>query len=799
MAEKVIDIELNLIFTGHGNCGACINELLRRLESCKGIEQAHLHSDRDPVEVCVHYDPNQIALAAVQRLAEDVGATLSNGYEHQDIPFRGLNTADSAVVLTGELEKQKGVLHANVNYAAGFASVAFDRKIISLESIHDLMETWGATPVMAHGKQAEGHGHDHHQAPAFLPASIREYWSLVMIGLGGLFLLTGWLGENYFGLSAGTAMVLYFLSYIASGYETSHHALPALLKGKFDTDTLMLAAAIGAAILGEWAEGAFLLILFGLGEAGEHYALDRARKAIDALGELMPKTAYVLRGMQMVEVAVEQLRVNDVVVIRPGDRIPIDGVVVKGSSMVDQSPITGESVPVSKGPEDDVFAGSINHEAALEVQVSCLAKDSTLSRVITMVAEAQAQKSRTQQFTERFTAWFVPTVLILVVLVASVPPLFGWLPLSTSFYRAMLLLVAASPCALAVGTPSAILSGIARAARNGVLIKGGAHLENLGRLKVIAFDKTGTLTEGRFELNVIISLNSKSADEVLSISAAVEQQSNHPLAQALVGAARQKNLILPQVDSLENISGRGVISTVDSSQVKIGSLRMFEDDHVTVDESLRRTVAEQESLGRTTMILRMDDRFEAILALSDTPRRSVGGVMERLKQQGIHEFVMLTGDNPNVAKAIGSQVGMTQIKASLLPEAKLEAIRSLQKEYGAVAMVGDGVNDAPALATATVGIAMGGAGTAVALETADVALMADDLSKLPFAVGLSRASRRIIQQNLFIALGVIFLLIISSVLGWVPLSLAVVLHEGSTVVVALNALRLLGYRLPDVG
>jgi Cd2+/Zn2+-exporting ATPase len=475
-------------------------------------------------------------------------------------------------------------------------------------------------------------------------------------------------------------------------------------------------------------------------------------------------------------------------------------VVASGASVVDQSPITGESLPVQKNVQDEVFAGTINQEAALEVKVTRLAQDTTLSRVTQMVAEAQAQKSPTQQFTDRFTAWFVPAVLILVVLVAVVPPVAGLLPFSQSFYRAMLLLVAASPCALAVGTPAAVLSGIARAARSGVLIKGGVHLENLGRLKVIAFDKTGTLTEGHFRVMDVIPLNGTRAEDVLRVAAAVEQQSNHPLAQPVVRAAHEQNMDLPPVSGLENVPGQGVRSQVDGQPVWVGSLKLFEgSEGKSIDGSLRQAVMRLEGEGRSTMIVQRGGGFLGALALSDAPRPGVEKVLASLRGLGVRRLVMLTGDNQAVAERIGRSVGVTEVKASLLPEDKLGEIQSLQKNYGAVAMVGDGVNDAPALATATVGIAMGGAGTAVALETADVALMADDLGMLPFAVGLSRASRAIIQQNLAVSLGVIVLLILTSFLGLVQLTAAVFFHEGSTVLVALNALRLLGYRMPKQG
>ena len=801
MIEKTVEISLPLLLPENQDaCDHCEERLQTRLQAQRGILQTHLHLDHDPMELCIHYDPNLISLAAVKRIAEEAGSELRNRYHHEQISFSGLDSADSATMIAKELEGMDGMLHASVSYAAGLAIVAYDTKIVSMDQIQRAMRRFGARlltqPVVKEENEAHEHEHEHGTAPSFLPHWLQERWTIFLIATGGVFLLLGWAGEQFFGLPTSAALVLFIFSYAASGYDISHHAIPALLRGKFDTDVLMLAAALGAAFLGAWAEGAFLLFLFGLGHAGEHYALGRARNAISALGELMPKTARVRRGDQIMEEPVDQLIIGDMVVIRPGDRIPVDGVISLGESAVDQSPITGESVPVQKSIGDEVFTGTINQEAALEVKITRLAKDNTLSRVMKMVSEAQGQQSPTQQFTDRFTARFVPIVLVLVVLVAVIPPIVGWMPFSESFYRAMLLLVAASPCALAIGTPATVLAGIAQAARNGVLIKGGVHLENLGRLNAIAFDKTGTLTKGKFQVTDVIPFNGSKPDDVLRLAGAVEQQSSHPLALAIVRAAKERNLTLPLANGLENIPGRGVRSQVEGQPVWIGSLKLFEDkDGKIIDKTIQQSVTQLENAGRTTMSLSRNGTFLGVLGLSDVARPGVAEVLSRLRNLGVKHLIMLTGDNQKVAQQIAQEVGVTNIEADLLPEDKLGTIQRLQKEYGAVAMIGDGVNDAPALATATVGIAMGGAGTAVALETADVALMADDLGKLPFAVGLSRASRMIILQNLVISLGVIALLIVTSVSGLVQLSWTVVAHEGSTILVVINALRLLKYQI----
>jgi len=802
-----LQLDLPLILPAIDERDRCVHLLTDRLAATKGIQQAHIIRDNGTAQLCLHYDPNLLPLSVVQRLAQEAGAQVTDRYRHEQIPFARMDSADAAVTLTQTLEALPGMLHAQVNYAAGLAFVAYDSEGLTRPAIEQAIRGMGfkvLTPTAVEpgpvtsaeeGEHDAHAGHDHGSAPTFLPHWMQERWPLLLVALAGLFLVIGWAGERWFGFSANVTLIFFLLSYWAGGYDIASHALPGLLKGKFDTDVLMLAAAIGAAVLGEWAEGAFLLFLFSLGHAGEHYALDRARNAVNALGALMPKTARVKRGEQIVEAPVATLRVVDVVVVRPGDRLPVDGQIVNGAGAIDQSPITGESVPVDKEPGDEVFAGTINQSAALEVKVTRLAKDNTLSRVMQMVAEAQSQQSPTQQFTQRFTRWFVPTVLIVVLLVIVVPPLVGWLPWRDSFYRAMLLLVASSPCALAIGTPAAVLAGIAQAARNGVLIKGGVHLENLGRLQVMAFDKTGTLTEGRFALSEVIPLNSEPAEELLRVAAAVEQQSNHPLAQAVVQAAQERQLTLPPATGLENIVGRGVRSSVNGQPVLIGSLKLFTETLGSrLPTDVVQTVEKLTADGQTTMVVSQNGDVLGVLGLADAPRLGVNQTMQQLLKLGIKHLVMLTGDNQTVAQRIAQMIGMTDVRAELLPEHKLAAIKELQGQYGAIAMTGDGVNDAPALATATVGIAMGGAGTAVALETADVALMGDDLRKLPFAVGLSQASRAIIQQNLVISLGVIGLLILTSVVGWVQLSAAVILHEGSTIVVVLNALRLLRYR-----
>lgn len=768
----------------------CVARLQAALLARRGISQAHIVHEDGVARLCLHYDAELVSLAEVRDSAGEVGAELTSRYCHESLPIADMDCADCALVIEHSLGRLDGVLSAKVNYAAGRGWVEYDTATVTRRTILRRIEYLGYRVIEDREK-----------------TWWQRHYELALIGLAGLLLLIGWAGETYFDMPRWLAIGFFALAYIAGGYDVGRHALPALLKLHFDTDVLMILAALGAAILGEWAEGAFLLFLFGLGHAGEHYAMERAQRAIQALGNLSPRTARVRRDGQELEVPVSDLYLGDVVLVRNGERISADGRVVSGQSTVDQSPITGESLPVDKGPGDLVFAGTVNGDGSLAIEVTKRAQDTTLSRVIQMVTEAQSRKSPTQRFTERFARVFVPAVLALDALVIVLPPVVGWASWSDSFLRGMAVLVAASPCALVIGTPASVLAGIAQAARNGVLIKGGAHLENLGTLNALAFDKTGTITLGQPQVTQVIVADRQqktdsqraTVDDVLTLAAAVEKGSTHPLAQAIVQAARDRWLTLPDTESVEACVGRGVRSTLGGRPVLIGNLKLFEGEGIAVPEELRHWVGQLELEGQTTMLVYGPDAqgqvgFVGLIALADALRQSAIVALKELARLGIRKTVMLTGDNDQVANAIARRVGVTDYRANLLPEHKVEAIQALLAEYGQVAMVGDGVNDAPAMARSTVGIAMGGAGTDVALETADVALMADDLSKLPFAVALGRATRRVIYQNLTIALAVILLLIATSVTGVFGLSMAIILHEGSTLLVVANALRLLGFR-----
>jgi Cd2+/Zn2+-exporting ATPase len=647
-----------------------------------------------------------------------------------------------------------------------------------------------------------------------------------------ILLIISW-GIRQFGIAVqpligalSIAELMIATSIFFGGFFAAIDAIYGLWSRRFQIDFLMVVAALGAAYIGHASEGALLLVLFSIGHAAEHYALQRAQRSIEGLAKLRPTSATVWDEStgQTREVPIEELRIGDTVVVRPDSRIAADGVVVYGESSVDQAAITGESVPVDKLPRHDfdpatgdwqslsaehkLFAGTINGSGAMRLRVTRTADDMTLARVMRMVTEARAHRSPTQRLTEQFERYFVPAVLGFVVLL-----LFAFLvidePASRSIYRAIAVLVAASPCALALATPSAVLSAVARGGRDGVLFKGGGPLEQLGRVDAIALDKTGTLTVGKPQVVDVVTAEGLEVADLLALAASVESLSDHPLANAIVIAANHHSEQSTtascdfKVSDVHRVTGRGVYAIVDDEAVWIGNARMFSEPLEDLSQErppqmVDWIIAADESLkndGRSTMIVCYGGDYLGVIGLMDVPRPNASAMIRSLRQIGIREIVMLSGDNQRAASAIAKQVGIDQVFGDLSPEDKVSAIEKIGAQY-AVAMIGDGVNDAPALATASVSVAMGAAGSDVALEAAEVALMADDLSKLPLAVSLSRAASRIIRQNLWISLGMIAVLVPASLFG-LQLGVAVIFHEGSTLLVVANALRLLTYRPSD--
>jgi len=669
--------------------------------------------------------------------------------------------------------------------------------------------------------------------------------------IGALFIAAAFLLQW---LTPLPAMPLFLIGGLFGIYFPARAGWGAIRSGQgLDMNVLMTIAAVGAFALGEYGEGATVIVLFSLGEALEGYTMERARDSIRSLTQLAPAEAIVLRpcmdcqgcrgrelpdasgpyqngpcpwcGTHEQSVPVETLRAGDKIIVKPGERIPMDGQVVAGASAVNQAPITGESVPVEKTTGADVFAGTINGDGLLEIEVTHLAADNTLSRLIYLVEEAQSQKTPAQRFVDKFARIYTPAVVVGAVMVAILPPLLfgqpfldplltppvnggeggvphGWL------YRALTMLVIACPCALVIATPVAIVSAISAAARQGVLIKGGAYLEALGRIKVVAFDKTGTLTQGQPELISLActdnccaaarQLNPLTAcahcDEMLTVAAALERYSTHPLAHAITTAAEGRQLPQLATAGVENLPGRGIHGWVGRREITIGSHTLLHAGQPELADFCRR-VTSAEANGHTTVLVRENDRLHGYLAVSDPPRHSSRDTIAALKAAGVTTTVMLTGDNQTVATAVGTQIGIDEVKAGLMPEDKVTAVRELVSQHGdAVAMVGDGVNDAPALAAATVGIAMGAGGTAQALETADVALMADDLTQLPLAIKLGRRATGIIKFNIWFALGIKAVFLLAAVFGVANLWMAVFADMGASLLVTLNGMRLLRRR-----
>ncbi len=705
------------------------------------------------------------------------------------------------------LRKKAGVSYVSIS-ASGMMLVEWDANQTAQPDIIKSIKKLGLHIVNVKNTNAHSHQHDSDHSPSYLHV-LGENTELYFALISGVCWISGSV-FSFIAASENIATTLFIIGAIFGGIFTFITAAKDLLRGKFEIDFLMLFAAIGAAILGKWGESALLLFLFSLGHALEHYAMKRARKSISALSDLTPPMALVKNKGELKEVHIEQLKVGDIIVVKPNSKIAADGVVAKGTSPVNQASITGESMPVTKRPslnwpndieikkllpEHRVFAGTINGNGALEVKVLKEAKDSTLSRLIYLVKEAETQKSPTQHLTEKFEKYYVPSVLILVIIL-----LFAFLIIDEtfhqSFYRAMSVLIAASPCALAISTPSAVLAGIARAARQGVLVKGGRPLEALGGISAIAFDKTGTLTEGRPTLTHAIPFGTITKAHLLKVAVAVEALSDHPLAAAIVAGGKKElgAIAIPEAENLKAMIARGIQADWKGSIVHIGNRRLFEElTTASVPEEIDLKMSELESGGHTAMIVHQDDTYLGIISAMDIARPEAVSTLAALKKMGIKRMIMLTGDNQKVANAIAKNIGITDPMGSLLPEDKVKVIEQLKEQEGGVAMVGDGVNDAPAMAKSTVGIAMGAAGSDVALETADIALMADKLDNLPFAIGLSRKAKLIIKQNLIISLGMVAILVPLTIMGTIAIGPAVVGHEGSTVIVVLNALRLLKY------
>ncbi|HZG59942.1 MAG TPA: heavy metal translocating P-type ATPase [Anoxybacillus sp.] len=679
----------------------------------------------------------------------------------------------------------------------------FERNVKEIETVVDAQMNFGASKITVFG---EATIEQLEKAGAFdgikvIPAKERAeeprtpFWKKrtnIITAISALFVLLGYTAQFTVGENSVLSIALFALSIMIGGYELFKVGISNLVRLQFDMKTLMTVAIIGAAFIGEWGEGAVVVFLFALSETLERYAMDQARQSIRSLMDIAPKKAIIRKADKEYEVDVEDIQIDDIMIIKPGQKIAMDGIVVKGQSSVNQAAITGESIPVHKQVGDEVFAGTLNEEGSLEVRVTKRAEDTTIAKIIHLVEEAQGERAPSQQFVDRFAKYYTPAIMLIALCLAVLPPLLWSGDWSEWIYRGLAVLVVGCPCALVISTPVAIVTAIGNAARKGVLIKGGIHLEETGRLKAVAFDKTGTLTKGMPEVTNMELIKDIGEVELLGIAAAIERHSQHPLASAILREAERKAIDIEkwQAGDFRSITGKGAKAKVNGNIYYIGSPALFAE-FLPLPAHVQERISRLQTEGKTVILIGTNKELLGLFAVADQVRESAKAVIQSLHKLGIHKTMMLTGDNHATATAIGNELQLSEVKAELLPQDKLTTIKKVREEFGSVAMVGDGVNDAPALASATVGIAMGGAGTDTALETADIVLMADDLTKLPYTIRLSRKALRIIKENITFALGLKILALILIVPGWLTLWLAIFADMGATLIVIMNSLRLM--------
>ncbi|GAB6259409.1 heavy metal translocating P-type ATPase [Peribacillus sp. N1] len=681
----------------------------------------------------------------------------------------------------------------------------FENNVRELEGVNDAKINFGASKISVQGSATI---EEIEKAGAFDNLKIRgeqelvtqkePFWKQkenIKVVFSVILLLVSWILDNRYADGSIMPVIGYAAAIIVGGYSLFFNGLKNLVRLRFDMHTLMTVAIIGAAVLGEWGEGATVVILFAISEALEKYSMDKARNSIESLMNIAPKEALILRGHHEMMVGVDEIEVGDIMIVKPGQKLAMDGRIMKGASTLNQAAITGESEPVFKTVEGEVFAGTLNGEGLLEVEVTKRVEDTTIAKIIHLVEEAQAEKAPSQAFVDKFAKFYTPAIMLIALAIAVLPPIVMNGDWSEWIYRGLAVLVVGCPCALVISTPIAIVTAIGNAAKHGVLIKGGVHLEEAGALKAIAFDKTGTLTKGVPEVTDFKLLSDVlNEQDVLAIAAALESRSQHPLATAILQKAENYDVDYHSllVEDFTAITGKGIKGKINQEIYYIGKPHLFEEEPgIVFSEDVLKLISGFQNTGKTVMVLGDQVKLLALIAVSDEIRESSKEAIRKLHELGIEKTIMLTGDNIGTAKAIGAAAGVHEIEAELLPQDKLNMIKRWKQKYDRVAMVGDGVNDAPALAASTVGIAMGGAGTDTALETADIALMGDDLSKLPYTIRLSRKTLKIIKQNITFSLVIKILALLLIAPGWLTLWMAIFADMGATLLVTLNSLRLL--------
>ncbi len=751
----------------------------------------------DPVHACVDidFDPQRLSENDVLGLVSEHLAQVSSALERSIFRLEGSACEACALKLERKVEKIPGVRRASATYLGKVISVTFDSGISRDASIFDQVRETGADIRPLDLKRKT----DLSIRVKILSGELNEE---ISCGLGLAFLIVALIVEKTTRIGFATH-ALYLGAYVFAGQKGVRSAIASLRERVLDVDVLMVLAALGAAVIGAPFEGALLLFLFSFSNVLQRHAMERTQRAIESLLTLRPNEALVKREGASVMVAVEDLQIGEIVIVRPGEQIPVDGVISEGSTHVDESSLTGESMPVSKSLGSTLFAGTLNQSGGIELKVTKRSEDSALSRMVKLVAEAQAEKSGTQRFLEKAEQYYAMGVIAFTIGVFLIPYLFDGASFANAFYRAMTIMVVASPCALVISTPATVLSAIGGAARRGILIKGGSHLERAARIDIVAIDKTGTLTVGRPSLTEIVTTDGiheiasplpAPVASLLRAAAALEAKSEHPLAHAIVRSAAVLGITLPEATDFQSTAGKGAEATIETNRYLVGSERLFRELHAAGITSLAEISRPLQAEGKTCVWLgtREGDLItaQALLVMADTIRPAARHLAADLHRLGVKKVVMLTGDQRLVAEAIAREANVDEVYAELLPEDKLNVIRELKKA-GTVMMIGDGVNDAPALAISDIGVAMGAAGTDVAMETADVVLMGDRLENIALLLNHARRAKRVLTQNLIFASAVIIVLI-GAALGFsLALPLGVVGHEGSTVLVCLNGLRLL--------
>ncbi|HGH8055890.1 cadmium efflux ATPase CadA [Lactococcus plantarum] len=691
--------------------------------------------------------------------------------------IEGLSCTNCAGKFEKNVKQLPGVTSATVNFGASKISVEGQTTIEELEEA-GAFENLIIRDDQENDEQVRS-------KESFIKRNIA-----LIISLG--FILVAVISQLSLGEDHLLTKALYILAIIIGGFDLFKEGFSDLIKLDFSMESLMTIAIIGAAFIGEWAEGSIVVILFAISEALERFSMDKARQSIRSLMDIAPKEALIRRNNVEQLVSVDKIDIDDIMIIKPGQKIAMDGLVINGHSSVNQAAITGESVPVEKQLDDEVFAGTLNEEGVLEVKVTKKVTDTTIAKIIHLVEEAQGERAPAQAFVDKFAKYYTPFIIIMALLIVVVPPLFFGGDWNKWLYQGLSILVVGCPCSLVISTPVSIVSAIGNAAKNGVLVKGGVYLEEIGHLRAIAFDKTGTLTKGKPVVTDFIATSSETDINYLSIISSLESLSQHPLASAILNEADKTNVDYKsiQIEDFQSITGKGLTGIHQNIRYYIGSPKLFSAS-VIEETAVKVQYRQFQEQGKTAMYFGTDEQILGVIAVADEVRDSSAAVISELHKLSIEHTIMLTGDNTKTAESIGKQLGVTEIKGDLMPQEKLDSIKALRTTYNKVAMVGDGINDAPALAASTVGIAMGGAGTDTALETADVALMGDDLQKLPFIVRLSRQTLKVIKQNITFSLGIKLLALLLVIPGWLTLWIAIVADMGATLLVTLNGLRLM--------